>query len=230
MKVLVLEDNIPYSLEIKSMLTHFGYIDVTVINTYSEAEKYLNSYKPDLIISDVLMDNDQTVFGLFDDLDASQILVFMTAHNKEEQYERAQSYNLSGYLIKPFDKLSLKSIIDNTSRLNASAKPNEDFFNLKIKSKFLAIKKASIIYIRTEGNYCYIHTIDNEYMIRYTLNTLLEDLGYDMLFKIQRKYAINLNYLIEFDVPDSICKMDEVSLPVGRKYKADLKRVLKMNV
>lgn len=119
-----------------SLATHLSnhQFKITTAENYETALWHLNQQKPDLIISDILMDYG-TGYKLVETLNKrpryKQIpFVFLTAKNMTK--DKIHGYNLecSGYLTKPFDPNELialvNSILINKKKYNIQISNNYD--------------------------------------------------------------------------------------------------------
>ena len=62
-KILVIDDDIDYLYQMKRHIENFGFETVT-INNQKEGEKYVSENKPDLVIVDLMMENQDSGFVL----------------------------------------------------------------------------------------------------------------------------------------------------------------------
>lgn len=137
----------------------------------------------------------------------------MTVYRSEEQYQASKEYRAAGYLVKPFDEITLQSNVENAleaREVRGKRAIGSDIFRIKLKKKYISLKKNDIIYITTEGNYCYLYCDTIEFVIRYSLDQLLDVIGSNNFIRVHRKHAINLNHLAEFEVPSNLCRLGEV--------------------
>lgn len=114
---------------------------ITIAENYDRALFHLHQYKPDLIISDVLMDYG-TGYKLVETLHKipryQQIpLIFLTAKNKTK--DKIHGYNLacSGYLTKPFDPNELLALVHSV--LINKRKYNTQTFHNHENSTYLQV-------------------------------------------------------------------------------------------
>src|SRR5690625_1278740 len=170
--------------------------------------------------------------------------IYLTAFSDEETVRKAKGTSPSAYLVKPYHPpnllvaidlalhnfafqknkptLSHKVLPDGTSPFQ---QPKEDFliFNnaLCIKQKYNFIKSdfAEVQYIETSGNYSLVFIPGKKYVIRCSLNQILEKLKDDneFLIRIHRSFAVNLQRLVSFNRESVL--IDDKEIPLGRRYK-----------
>lgn len=71
-----------------------------------------------------------------------------------------------------------------------------DYLTIKKRKEVLFVDRNSIIGIEVMGKHCYIHTVDNEYVItRITLHDLIDLLEEPMLIRCHKSFAVNTKHI-----------------------------------
>ena len=115
----------------------------------------------------------------------------------------------------------------------------EDLYQAFLKSKDFLLKKINtislkppipfslalmtstfILYIESFRNYIVIHTSISDYTLRYTLKKIHKKLGNEFV-QCHKSYLVNLNNVICIK-ENTIELKNEVTLPIGNKYKQNL--------
>ena len=113
----------------------------------------------------------------------------------------------------------------------------EDLYQAFLKSKDFLLKKINtislksgkinyhiiknnILYIESFRNYIVIHTSISNYTLRYTLKKIHKKLGNEFI-QCHKSYLVNLNNVICIK-ENTIELKNEVTLPIGNKYKQNL--------
>lgn len=113
-KILIVEDEMIISMEIKQKLHAMGYVVVGQAITGESAIQKSGETKPDLILMDIRLKGDMdgiTAAKRIMDLHDLPI-IFLTAHSDKATLERAISVSPSGYLLKPFKERELMTNIE----------------------------------------------------------------------------------------------------------------------
>ncbi len=133
--ILVVEDEGISAIEIQECLESLGYNVPSTAKTGNEAIQEAFSIKPDLILMDI------TLQGDMDGIDAATIiksfldvpLIYLTALDDMETFQRMMETNATAYLIKPIEEAELRNNIELALR------------NFQLKKKELEEeKKASL--------------------------------------------------------------------------------------
>lgn len=111
-RILIVEDQWITAADIQENLLQMGYEVSAVVATGPHAIEAARERPPDLVLMDIGLK------GPMDGIEAARELirlrvgvVFLTAHNDDETFTRAQSAKPLGYLVKPFGESDLQNSI-----------------------------------------------------------------------------------------------------------------------
>jgi CheY-like chemotaxis protein len=111
--VLVIDDSVLVREAVKVALGTVGGLDVLVASTGEEGIELAAKHRPDAILLDVLMpDTDGVVVAerlLCMPSTCSLAIVFLTAQEGFEDYQRFARAGVAGVIAKPFDVMSLSA-------------------------------------------------------------------------------------------------------------------------
>jgi two-component system, response regulator PdtaR len=113
-KILIVEDEMITSLELKMKIENWGYSIAGVAKTAAEAIEMTMKSKPDMILMDVVLNGQQ------DGISAAEIIqrnmeipiIYVTSYSSDMIMERAHQTSPYAYIIKPFDDNELKFAIE----------------------------------------------------------------------------------------------------------------------
>jgi len=106
------------------------------------------------------------------------------------------------------------SVIQNNS--------GESYINLKIDKSVRKIKINDIVFVESLRNYCRIKLIDSEITVLKTLTSVQELLPESKFVRIHRSFLVNKDNITS--VSPSKIEINHMSIPVGRKYKDEVKK------
>lgn len=86
------------------------------------------------------------------------------------------------------------------------------------------IKKNAICYIKADGSYIDIHTVEGTKKASHTLNYWTEKLDSSKFIRIHKSYVVNIDY-IKCARNEIVMDSGDV-LPIGRTFKKNLKKKL----
>jgi AmiR/NasT family two-component response regulator len=112
-KVLILEDDPFFEISLKYMFLDSIYEIVKVINCQTLLDESINFNKIDLVISNVFIKGNYLTKELFLDLKRKGIpVVCISSVAEDNKYEELKDL-VQGYLVKPFHKNALLSVLNN---------------------------------------------------------------------------------------------------------------------
>lgn len=132
LKVLIVEDEIDLANLIKSSIKEL-FFKVVIAKDGLEAIKKFDSFKPDIIISDIMMPN---LNGLemskkIKEKYSETPIVILSAHSHKEMLLEAIDLGISKYFIKPFD---IEEFIEYLKELSKKINKNK---SIKLKDNFV---------------------------------------------------------------------------------------------
>lgn len=236
-KVLIVEDEELYSAEVEMLVYRLGFTKIHVTSNSEEALHMVNIMEPDLIIMDINIEGNLTGIEVAEKIRDKEIpILFMTSMKDSGLYERAKKTPYVGYLIKPFDQLTMQASIEFA--LNSLAQKNlkqeefsgwkedvvlKDSLLIKKSTSFLKLPIKDISYLQSQGNYCMIYTYENaKHLINLSLVKIAKKLPPKSFMRIHKQYIVNLNYVKDITLGVNQINVLNAEIPVGRSYKSDL--------
>ncbi len=221
-KVVIIEDEDHAAAKLRRTLDRLDR-DIEVLARLEDVKSavdWLSENKVDLIFCDIHL-GDAKSFEIFKQVDLETPVVFTTAY---DQYAiQAFEVNSVDYLLKPIrledlegamKKYEKRSLQGNGLPLDALVEALGGAQETNYQKRFMVhfgeeirtIEIDEVAYFFAEGKYTYLLThADQQYLVDYTLDELMDVLDPDAFFKISRQYIVSL---------PSIDKM--YSFPKGR--------------
>lgn len=150
-RIMIVEDMATISLYAKKILLNKGFDVVAVVKSGEEAILKAEELKPDLILMDILLEGDM------DGIETTHIIhrnnripiLYMTGGTEEEYLERALETAPYGYIFKPFDSISLYTVVRNAihkHELEQRLRQEERRFKLTIEGLSCGLVYAKVIW------------------------------------------------------------------------------------
>ena len=196
----------------------------------------LEQLRPDLLFLDIEMP-EETGLGLLQRLDPAQrpVVVFTTAH--PEYAVDAFDVNAADYLVKPIDAEHVSRSLDRARRLIAGgrvaprgrgAHPRERFA-VRTRGEIVFIKAAQIDWISAEGNYSRLHSGEQSYLMRESLQSIESSLDPSTFIRVHRSAIVNLDRVRKLatspDGNSSIVLSTGDAVPLGPSYRGRLEEI-----
>lgn len=143
-RILIVEDEDPVARDLTRRLTGFGFEILDVAATGEEALRIAESERPELVLMDIYLD------GSMDGIEAAVAIrerlsipvVFLTAYADERLVERARRAEPSGYILKPYDPLTLRTTIEiafDKDRVERQLRQSEQRYRAVVESAHDAV-------------------------------------------------------------------------------------------
>ncbi len=213
MKILILEDEIPASKRLKSMLKKID-PDLKILAIIDSIEDAVNWFEendePDLIFADIQL-SDGVCFEIFKQVNIQCAVIFTTAFN--EYAIEAFKVNSIDYLLKPIDQKMLSSAIKKYKNIRTSYSAPENNMEALLKklskvtssdfkSRFL-VKKGQTMKTVATGDTAFflidnqlVFLVDkenNKYIIEHSLDDIEQMLDPEFFFRINRQMIVSLD-------------------------------------
>jgi DNA-binding LytR/AlgR family response regulator len=217
---LIIEDDLIERLRLRSMLIDFGFTDVKVASSVQQARVLLEQTSPDILISDVFL-QDGTVLDLLPTILQKTIpTIFVTASTDESIYQKIQQTEKQacGYLVKPFDKISLFSTIQLLLPQHNAAKVARNYLLVRDQKGQRKIKIEDISWLEASANYTVLVTATGKFVIKKSLRQTINEFGENFV-RIHKKYGINIHHATQLRT-DSIEILGQ-ELPVSYACRKD---------
>ncbi|MEO8760045.1 MAG: LytTR family DNA-binding domain-containing protein [Bacteroidia bacterium] len=143
-------------------------------------------------------------------------------------------FNVVDYLLKPIEfsrflqainKVFEKQVI-STNQTNKGSESKEFFF-FNVDKKQVKVLTNEIIYIESLKDYVRIHTNTQKLVTKYQIGEIEDLLNKNIFIRIHKSYIINKEKLVAYSAAD-VELGNEILLPIGRSYKAEVGNIFKM--
>lgn len=211
-KTLVIDDERLAREELKSILKEYNEIEVIgEAQNGEEGIEKIRELSPDLIFLDVSMPG-MTGFEMLKQLDEIPHVIFVTAY--DEYALKAFEVNALDYILKPVEpkrmeealaKLSSKEELEfESSAILPEDRKNrimreEDHVFIKDNEKCFFVKLGDIRMLESDGNYVKVYFGNSRPLILRSLNSFEGRLDPEVFFRANRKFIVNLNYVVRVE-------------------------------
>jgi DNA-binding LytR/AlgR family response regulator len=223
-KILIVEDEAVIAEHLKMMLENSGFANIELAYNKESAINFLTTKRPDLILLDIHMQNELDGIELADHINAKYKIpfIFITAHSDNLIISKATKTKPEAYITKPFKNADVFAAVNIA--VNNSTK-TENLFSFKDGYDEIFLKNESILFIKSEKNYIDLVTVDKKYTLRNSLEWFLQTNTGKEFKRIHRSFIININHVNKLS--SSSVEIDGFSIPISRKYLAELRQLLK---
>jgi DNA-binding LytR/AlgR family response regulator len=241
--ILIVEDEAIVAADLQESLEQEGYIITGIASDAMKALKLYHEADIDLVLLDINIKGEWDGIETAGHLMAIKKLpfIYLTAYADEATFERAKATHPASYLLKPFQLTSLRMAIElafnnfrnqQTANLNdqlrtgeVSPDKNGNDYLLRMHNavfirhgnRHVKVKLDDIIYLSADSNHVQIHTPDNFFILRRSMQNLLDELHDSTMLRVHRSYAINSSFIEK--IKRNQVFVSGQSIPIGRSYK-----------
>jgi DNA-binding NarL/FixJ family response regulator len=110
-KILIIEDEVLVAMDIKEMLTKFGFSVIGLADKMLTAVALFQQYVPHLILCDIKIKGNTNGIDVINEIRKNQLpfeVIYLTAYSDERTLLDAFKTNPKSYLLKPFTEIQLE--------------------------------------------------------------------------------------------------------------------------
>ena len=205
MDVLIIEDDLLFATRLEAIISETAHLFVGHCNSAAEVPHWLTNNSCDVALIDIHLGKGLNGIDISKDFKELNIpVIFITAFPSDESY----------FLVKPFDKFTLSSVLDKIDRNRVSPT-----FILKDNNQLIKMEWIHLLYIEVEGNYCVYHFNNKRIAIKNSLVKIINEYKTNSpLIQIHRSFAVNKNKISKVNTKESWLELNEVRIPIGAKY------------
>jgi DNA-binding LytR/AlgR family response regulator len=240
--IVLVEDELIIAEDMTNILENIGYNVIGVAIDFDEAIEILEREKPDLILLDINLSGKRDGIELAEEINRRFAIpfIFTTSYSDSATLERAKPVNPVNYLVKPFKKEQLYTAIE-IAIFNIAKKSDpitqegknygealiiKEALFIKDKFKYSKLIINDILWIKSDGNYLEINTLNKKEIIRATMSGFMDRLNRSNFFRTHKSYIVNLDYLSRFETP--YVTIVDTKIPISKTFSDELLKRLKI--
>lgn len=224
MNVLIIEDDLLFATRLEAIISETPHLFVGHCNSAAEAQQWLTHNSCDVALIDIHLGKGLNGIEISEEFKKLKIpVIFITAFPSEEIYNESLHNDESYFLVKPFDKFTLSSVLDKIDKNREGS-----LFILKDNNQLIKMEWSNLLYIEVEGNYCVYHFINKRIAIKNSLTKILkENIKNNPLIQINRNFVVNKFKISKINTKESSVEISGINIPVGSKYLNDVSKIYK---
>jgi len=235
--ILLVEDNLSFALEIEMLIKELGYGFAGQVDNAKDAVTNIDQNTPDLVLVDIGIKGQMNGIELAHLLAGKNIpFIFITQSRDRATYADAQSLMPIAYLVKPFDLLTLQSTLEqalrtikgNTKNEEVGIENDQDSFYIRNNNVLNRIKYSEIYWIKSDGNYCNIHTEKKKFVTKVSLESMMKKLEKLEFMRVHKQYIVPVKRIENINLFNNMLYVGEKMIPIGRSYKSSLVKQLNL--
>jgi len=228
LKILIVKSNLSFAIELEMLLLKWGCKNINIVDNGIEAFAILESSMIDIILMDIDINGSLNGIQVAEKIQNTGIpIIYITGQKSEEYYERAKNTNLSSYIVKPFNSLTLKSAIE-TSMVSKPCETEEDiqYFYVRRGKILKKILIEDIYLVISDANYCDLYHDSFKSTVKSSLKKILHQLPERDFIRVHNQYIVQVNKINEIFLTKGEILINDMIIPIGRSFKKQLKERL----
>jgi DNA-binding LytR/AlgR family response regulator len=222
-RIYIVEDEPLIAETAKMALESYGMKVLGISEDYDSALKHIQDKQANMVLLDINIQGEKDGVDLAMTLEKLNIpYLFITSQTDPSTLARVKETKPLGFLVKPFTDSGLLSNIELA--WHKIALENEEYIIIRSEGERIKLNQASILYLKAFDNYCYIITLDREYLVPHTLKHTAEKLNAAIFKKSHRSYVIN-SQKIKGIKSDAVV-VEDIDVPLSSTYKKDIENLL----
>lgn len=145
--------------------------------------------------------------------DRQPVILFTTAH--EELMQEAFGISVCGFVRKPMEWLYFEKVFTKALQLA----PRNRLIRVGEKEQPVYLECRKVLFIRSERVYSVLHTKENGYLLRKSLNEWEEELEGCGFYRIQKSWLINLDAVQRVEKGNVLQLSDGSRVRLGREVR-----------
>ena len=238
--ILIVEDDLKYSIEIETMIRELGFSQISQVNTIEQAELLMQTKTIACVVCNTSGLVKKNSLDFLETLDGNHIsTILFSAKEDELFFEKIKKYSPDAYLVKPINKYtfqnSLLQIVKRLAQEQSSTEQNNDanytindFLFIRNNNFLSKILIRDILYISTDGNYSVLHTLKKRHIVKISLVNLKASFDQKQILQVHRNYVVNIAHVDNINLTNNELSIGGNNIPIGRTYKELLLGDLKM--
>ncbi len=218
-RVAIVEDEAELHDYYRKMIEAWGDArNIKLITTFvKSSEEYLFKYDRqnqfDIIFLDVCMNgmNGMELAHEIRKFDRNVQIAFLTG--KSEYVFEGYEIGAVRYLIKPVEESELIKVLDACMEKLGSSK--EDYLTIKYHGENLRLSRNEILFVKVEGHYLQMQTVNRAYEWKASLKEMLAKLDSARFVMVNRSVVVNLEFVNKITREECILENGE-AIPVSR--------------
>ena len=231
-KILIVEDELIVSEEIKELLTSKGYEVIGQCTEGEEALSLLSTTQVDVALLDINIEGNMDGIDLASSIIAKHncAVIFLTAFADDHFFERAKKVKPAAYIVKPFEERNLQMAIEMAfnNLLEGAQKSDSEIFKvtdaifIKDNARFKKIPVNAIHYAEASGSYTDVVTSEGTTTLAINLKHFEAHLEAPVFMRVHRSFVVNLAKVEEYE--GNRIFIEQKPIPISGTYKEEFLR------
>lgn len=231
-RILAIEDDPIYVESLRATIEESEYLLIDVVDTIADFQRLVKATLPDIMIFDIDLGEEM------DGIELAQLVtkehevpyIFVTSFEDQETVKRATATLPASYLTKPCSAGSLKAaielaILQKSNAAKAKDTTSESGFFIKEGDSLVRIDLENLLSLEAQNKQTEMQFANECKTVSAQFREIAESLPSNFV-QIHRSFMVNASKVEKIDASYTSIEMLGKKIPVGRKYREELMKVL----
>ena len=221
LRLLLIDDNALIAERTRIFVDAFEHYTVAdIAYKFAEAERLIAQETYDLALVDINLEEEKNGFDVARLLTDKGIpFVYVTSYADQKTLDSAFEWKPLLYIVKPFTKEILLANLELVRKKHLL----QEQITVQDGKTLVKLDNSKVYYIKSEGNYCSVFTVDKTFLLRANLSFWL-DVDAQKFVQVHRSYVINIDKLQALGKSAVLSNGSEV--PVSGSFKDNLRALM----
>lgn len=233
--ILVVEDDLVVRSNLEILLNELGHSITGFADNAVDALVLFSSKHPELVIADISLNGSTDGIDLVKKMNEIRKVpvLFLTAHDDENIFNKAKSACPFAFITKPIERLNLERTIElalensygSVGWIMADPMAGErECFYTRIGNKLKKIEIRNVTHIEVDGKYCTLHRekMNAPIHCKISLKDILDRLPRKKFVQVSRNFLVNMDHIEDIDMSQSHITIGGENVPISRSFKEQL--------
>lgn len=230
-KILVVEDERMIAEDLLANLEDMGHQGTGIAADYNSAITSIRKLPPDLVLLDIRLQGERDGIELAQELvDRFRLpVIYLSSNSDSHTLQRAFQTSPQAFLTKPFNKndlaVAIELAVHNSGRPTHEINVIDNALFVRKTDRFIKVPFRDILYIKSEGSYCCIHTLRDQHTLSINSQRFLDIVKHHIFQRIHRSYIVNMNNVESFS--STSISVGPQEIPMSKNHYADFAGMVK---
>lgn len=217
-KVLIFEDEPIFAAQVEIILEQIGHKALACFSSTKKAKEFIEKNEIDIILMDIMLGGEPCFPFAIEIADENIPIIFMTQYEDNEMYEQSLQIPHSSFIAKPLHRFTLDRMI----KLLLEKHQNTKNSYIRDGRNRIIVKPDDILWIKVDGNYCYIKSKEKQFVFKKSLAQIKRVLPSNLFVQVHRNYLVPIKEVSKINMTDNFLTIHDETIPISRRFKSNI--------
>ncbi|MFY7965850.1 MAG: LytR/AlgR family response regulator transcription factor [Chitinophagaceae bacterium] len=219
-RILIIDDDVLIAEHLKSIIQSFGCSKIELAHTSKSAISMLQEFEPNIVLLDIRLEDKEEGITIGKKINEEFHIpfIYITAFSDNSIIKNALTTHPSSFITKPYKTADIFAALNLIYINNPDL--NKAHISFKYGNEHIKLATTEIHLIEREGNYISIHCASKKYLLRNSIEWIVEQLPENIFVRVHRSFVVNIKLINKHTT--EFVYVDNLQIPISRKTKTIL--------